>query len=119
MLKRIKHKIQEFDWIWSIPLGVLGFFSWGLFSEYVLKDPSYSSEWFHRGILAVLLLLLFHASSQIAMIFNFRGLYKYFYSKSSTIKDDFKEMPQWLKVFSPIFVWLLLLAAHILVFKMI
>lgn len=95
--KKMLHKIRLYDFTWSIPFSFLAFVLHGIFQEVFFGHPLYSTEWYNRAVLAVSILLLFHGVAFLGINYNFRGIFRYFYT-SEEVKQDFKELPKWLKI---------------------
>jgi cbb3-type cytochrome oxidase subunit 3 len=119
-LKKIKHKLEVGDSFWAIPIVfILTFIIAPNLSFDYFKDPTYDTQWLHRGLLTVLLLMLFFFSSLGCIWFKFRRLYRYIYDRDSAIKEDFKNSPTWLKVCLPFFVFAFLVLAHMIIYQML
>ena len=97
-MKQLLRWLKLWDFVWSVPLAFVGFFVYGMVQEEVFGDPMYSTDWFHRAMLASLIMILFNGIILGGMYFTFKGIYKYFYSTTSTVKEDFKNAPIWLKL---------------------
>jgi len=118
-MKPILRFFKMWDFIWSVPLAFIAFYGYGWIQENIFGDPMYSTEWFHRAILASLIMILFNGVILTGTYFNFKGIFKYFYSKDSSIRNDFNNAPVWLKLLYFPFVFFLYLFALILVFRYI
>lgn len=117
--KKIFKRIQLWDFAWSFPLSMLLFYGYGYIQELAFNDPMYSTEWIHKTMLTTVIMILMNGFIQLGMWFNFRGIYKYFYSSESDIRTDFKQMTPWLKVFSFIFIYFLQFLVFVLIFRAI
>jgi hypothetical protein len=118
-LKSILNRIQLWDFVWSFPLSMLLFYGYGYIQEEAFNDPMYSTEWIHKTMLTTVIMILMNGFIQLGMWFNFRGIYKYFYSKTSTVRDDYKLLPTWLKVYSFLFIYFLQFLVFVLIFRAI
>jgi hypothetical protein len=110
-------KIQLWDFIWSFPLSMILFYGYGYIQELAFNDPFYSTEWIHKTMLAAVIMILVNGIVQAGMWFNFRGIYKYFYSSKSPIREDFKTIPTWLKIYSFLFIYFLQFLVFVLIFR--
>jgi RsiW-degrading membrane proteinase PrsW (M82 family) len=117
--KEIVRRIQLWDFFWSFPLSMLLFYGYGYIQEIAFNDPMYSTEWIHKTMLATVIMILANGFIQLGMWFNFRGIYKYFYSKTSSIRDDYKQLPIWIKVYTFLFIYFLQFLVFILIFQAI
>lgn len=116
-MKKFFRWLQERDIIWSVPFAFIGFWIYGFIQELVFGDPMYTTEWFHAALLSSLIMILFNGVIQLGNYFNFRGIYKYFYSQKSSIREDFKAIPSWLKISLYLFIYFLQMYALILIYK--
>lgn len=94
MFDKIKKILKEFDFIWALPLGFLSFILYPVIGAQIWGDgfPTYSPEFFHAGIYAGLMIVLFNSFTQIGIYFNFPELYHYY------LGEDFKQLPPWLRL---------------------
>jgi hypothetical protein len=119
LVKTLKYKLQLFDFVWSLPLAILGFILWGNISVNYFHDPDLSVEWVSMAVESSLILIFFTAICIGGVYFTARGLFKYFYRKDSGIKEEFQKLPSWLKVFSfPLYVFFFLVVL-IVIFSII
>lgn len=118
-MKKFLRWLQFWDFVWSVPLAFVGFFVYGIIQENIFGDPMFSTEWFHRAMLACLIMMLFNGIILGGMYFTFRGIYKYFYSDKSTIRNEFKTASLWLKLLYFPACFFLYLFALIQIFKVI
>jgi ABC-type Fe3+ transport system permease subunit len=113
--KKFLKNLQFRDYLWSIPLSFVVYYFVGYEMEKYLDASFYDSGWYHRGLLAASLLILSTGIVNLGIWFNHRGVMRYYYDKTSGVKEDFKELPKWLKVlyfpllfflFLVVFVWI-------------
>jgi hypothetical protein len=116
-MKNWIRRIQLWDFVWSFPLSMILFYGYGYLQELAFNDPFYSTEWIHKTMLAAVIMILVNGIIQAGMWFNFRGIYTYFYSKDSPIREDYKTLPTWLKTYSFIFIYFLQFLVFVLIFR--
>ena len=74
-MKRILRFLKMWDFIWSVPLAFVAFYTYGWIQEGIFGDPMYSTEWFHRAILTSLIMVLFNGVILTGVFFNFKGIF--------------------------------------------
>lgn len=117
ILKTLSYKLQLFDFTWSLPLAILGFFMWNYISVKIFNDPDLSIEWFSFAVESSLILMLFWAVVTMGAFFFMRKIFRYFNSKDA--KEDFNKLPSWLKIFSYPLFCLVLLVVLLEIFKVV
>jgi len=95
--------LKEFDFIWSIPVSFLGFYLFAYYGSAIFGDgfAFYPPSFFHAGIYAGLLVVLFNSFTQMGIYINFPILYKYY------LQEGFETLPTWLKalIFSSVYLF--------------
>jgi hypothetical protein len=101
-LKKILSFLQEFDFIWSIPVAFLGFYLFAYYGETIFGEgfAFYPPSFFHAGIYAGLIVVLFNSLTQMGIYINFPVLYKYY------LQEGFELLPTWQKAIIFILVYL-------------
>ena len=115
MIKKILHILREFDFIWSIPSAFLMFISFPILGGIIWGESfsGYDPSFFHAGIYALMLGVLFNGATQMGIFFNFPELYDYYLSDFSKIE------PLWLKALIFLFVYAFFFVSFLLIWKVI
>jgi len=87
--KKILSFLMEMDFIWSIPAAFIGFVLFPIIGQYLFGDGFgfYSPSFFHAGIYAGLIVVLFNSFTQIGIYINFPKLYQFY------LGDGFENLP--------------------------
>lgn len=106
MIKKLIRWLLLWDalWSWAIAFGAFmfgGLVLQGLFSDgdetsVGLYDPSF----WQAALYSIGLTVMFSGAALVGQWINFKGYWKYIYSKNSTIKNDFTQLTPWQKFFS-------------------
>lgn len=101
MIDKIKHFLFQFDFVWSIPLAFLGFVAFPYLGEMIFGQgfAFYPPEFFHAGVYAGLITILFNSMTQMGIFFNFPELYEYY------LGNGFENLPTWQKAAIFLFVY--------------
>src|SRR5690606_33832678 len=93
------------DWIWSLPLSCVAFFMVGVLMQWYFGDGAgvFDPAYIQKAFLAAFYMVIGNAVVQFGMWFNMRGFHRYFYSRKSSVKQDFKTLTSWQKIFFFIF----------------
>ena len=104
-MKKLRRFIQMWDVIWA-PLAAFGAFVFvGLVLQGIFRTEEGSSAGFYdpsfiqAGFYATALVVLFSGAALFGKWLNFRGYWRYIYSKESSSKEDFKQLTPWQKFF--------------------
>ena len=92
-MKKILHKLQMWDGLWTIPLAFFLFLLAGTYSSEYFGDGLISTEYIQQGILAALILVFANFVVFLGGLFNFRGLQNYFYSKHAKEELEYSSSP--------------------------
>lgn len=92
-LNKILDFLREMDFIWSIPVAFLGFYLFAYYGESIFGEgfAFYPPSFFHAGIYAGLIVVLFNSFTQMGIYINFPVLYKYY------LQEGFELLPTWQK----------------------
>jgi hypothetical protein len=129
-LKVLLYRLQLWDGIISIPLAYLFFIvtteMLQKYYSYIDVDGNltttvgaYNPEILQAVIYSAFVIVAFSMVANAGIYFTFRGLFKYFYSRLSPIREDFKQMKLWLRVTLFFFVYFLYMFLLFLVFQTI
>jgi len=93
-LIKIGKFLMEYDFLWSVPSVFTVFVLFPYLGEYLFGDgfAFYPPSFFHAGIYAVALAILFNGATQMFIYFNFQDIYQYY------LGEGFNQLPQWLRV---------------------
>lgn len=99
MIDKIKKFLFEYDFLWSIPLGFILFVLFPVVGEMIWGEgfSGYPPVFFHAGIYAALMVMLFTSFIQMGIFFQFPEMYNYYLKNFNEIE------PSWLKPI--IFLW--------------
>jgi hypothetical protein len=100
-MDKIKKFLFQFDFIWSIPVAFLGFVAFPYLGEYLFGHGFgfYPPEFFHAGLYAGLVIVLFNSITQMGIYFNFPEIYEYY------LGAGFENLPTWQKAVIFLFVY--------------
>jgi len=72
-MKKVIDFLKEYDFVWSIPLAFLGFYLFAYFGESLFGEgfAFYPPSFFHAGIYAGLIVVLFNSFTQMGIYINF------------------------------------------------
>lgn len=111
--KEIFSFLKEFDFIWSLPAAFIGFVTFPIIGQLIWGEGFgfYSPEFFHAGIYAGLIVVLFNSFTQMGIYINFPALYKYY------LQDGFENLPIWQRAILFLFVYVFFFSSLLLVWK--
>jgi len=104
MRKKLLYYLQKNDWIWSLPLGFMGFILYPILGVLIWGEgfAAYPPEFLHAAIYAALIMVIGNTVVQLGMNFNWRTVHRYIYNGG---RKDFKESPVWLKLGFTLFIY--------------
>lgn len=114
-LNKILRFLQEFDFIWSLPLAFLGFYLFAYYGENIFGEgfAFYPPSFFHAGIYAGLIVVLFNSLTQMGIYINFPVIYKYY------LQEGFDNLPTWQKALIFSFIYLFYFFALLTVWSLV
>lgn len=112
-MSKILAFLKEYDFIWSIPMAFIGFVTYPIVGALIWGDGfgSYSPEFFHAGLYAGLIVILFNSFVQIGIFFNFPELYSYY------LNEGFKELPTCTKIITFLTVYVFFFSSLVVIWK--
>jgi hypothetical protein len=97
LFNRLKRFLQRWDVLWSAPLAFLAFIAFAVVGEQVFGFGfgGYDPSIYQAAIYAAGIVVLFNGVILIGLNMNWRTFYSYYITDS---KNDFKNLPSWLKI---------------------
>lgn len=114
ILTKIKELLLEYDFIWSIPIAFSVFMLFPIIGQQYFGDDFafYPPSFFHAGIYAALLIVLFNSVVQMGILINFPTMYEYYLKSFSTL-------PEWQKLIAFSFYYVFFFSSLIIVWRTI
>lgn len=97
---KLRRLLSLHDWVWSIPIGGAFFFFVGIATQWFFGDGAgvFDPAYIQKAFLASFYMIVGNTVTLFGMWFNMRGIYRYFYNRESSIKEDFKTLSSWQKI---------------------
>jgi len=124
-MKKIKRFLLLNDWLWSPLLAFIFFILTGLGIQYIFKTEDgsaagfYDASFWQAAVYAVGVVVMFSGAGMVGMLVNFKGYWRYIYSKDSTIRDDFKKLQPWQKFLITHFSFYFFILVMLIVFSLL
>lgn len=114
-LNKLTKFLQEFDFIWSIPAAFLGFYLFAYYGTALFGEgfAFYPPSFFHAGIYAGLIVVLFNSLTQMGIYINFPVIYKYY------LQEGFETLLTWQKALIFLIVYLFFFSSLLVVWSLI
>lgn len=114
-LKKVLDFLREMDFIWSIPVAFLGFYLFAYYGESIFGEgfAFYPPSFFHAGIYAGLIVVLFNSFTQMGIYINFPVIYKYY------LQEGFESLLTWQKALIFLIVYLFFFSSLLVVWSLV
>jgi len=128
MKKKIKHFLEQYDGIWSIPFAFITFWLIGIVLQFLdVTAGSYDLAFIQPLFLAIGIVIGAVNATIVGLRFTFKGFYRYIYGYRNEdgiiinqSKEDFKKLELWQKFIVAFLPFYFLVALIVIVYlKMI
>lgn len=124
-MKKIIRFLLLNDWLWSPLLAFAFFVGSGVAIQWLFRTEEGSAAGFYdpsmwqAAVYAAGVVVLFSGAATVGNIVNFRGYWRYIYSRESSIKEDFRQLKPWQKFLVSHFSFYFYLLAMLAVFSLL